>query len=57
MLTHGYIEHDFDVQKWAAPGFLEKAAAELAEEEWKLRSAAKLPKATSLEQAMNARLG
>jgi ABC-type nitrate/sulfonate/bicarbonate transport system substrate-binding protein len=57
MLTHGYIENDFDVQKWAAPEFLEKAAAELAEEEWKLRSAAKLPKATSLEQAMNARLG
>ena len=57
MLKHGYIEHDFYVFKWAAPEFLEKAAAELAAEEWKTRSAARLPKATSLEQAMTARLG
>ena len=26
MLKHGYIKSDFDVQKWAAPEFLEKAA-------------------------------
>jgi len=25
MLSHGYIKHDFDVQKWAAPEFLEQA--------------------------------
>jgi hypothetical protein len=31
MLSHGYIEHDFDVFEWAAPEFLEKAAAELLE--------------------------
>ena len=35
MLSHGYIKNDFDVQKWAAPEFLEKAARELLEEEWK----------------------
>ena len=45
MLSHGYIKNDFDVQKWAAPEFLEKAARELLEEEWKKRSLAKLPKA------------
>ena len=25
MLSHGYIKNDFDVQKWAAPEFLEQA--------------------------------
>jgi ABC-type nitrate/sulfonate/bicarbonate transport system substrate-binding protein len=57
MLSHGYIENDFDVFEWAAPEFLEKAAAELATEEWETRSAARLPKASSLEDAMTARLG
>jgi ABC-type nitrate/sulfonate/bicarbonate transport system substrate-binding protein len=57
MFSHGYIEHDFDVFEWAAPEFLEKAAAELVEEEWKKRSMARLPQATSLEDAMTARLG
>jgi ABC-type nitrate/sulfonate/bicarbonate transport system substrate-binding protein len=57
MRSHGYIEHDFDVFEWAAPEFLEKAAAELLEEEWKKRSMARLPQATTLEQAMEARLG
>jgi ABC-type nitrate/sulfonate/bicarbonate transport system substrate-binding protein len=57
MLSHGYIEHDFDVYEWAAPEFLEKAAAELLEEEWKKRSAARLPQPTTLEAAMEARLG
>jgi ABC-type nitrate/sulfonate/bicarbonate transport system substrate-binding protein len=57
MFSHGYIEHDFDVFEWAAPEFLEKAAAELLEEEWKKRSMARLPQATTLEQAMTARLG
>jgi hypothetical protein len=34
MLSHGYIKHDFDVQKWAAPEFLEQAAKELLNERW-----------------------
>jgi ABC-type nitrate/sulfonate/bicarbonate transport system substrate-binding protein len=45
MLSHGYIKNDFDVQKWAAPVFLEKAARELLEIEWKLRTTSKLPQA------------
>jgi ABC-type nitrate/sulfonate/bicarbonate transport system substrate-binding protein len=57
MLSHGYIEHDFDVYEWAAPEFLEKAATELLEEEWKKRSMARLPQPTTLEAAMEARLG
>ena len=57
MLSHGYIENDFDVFEWAAPEFLEKAAAELLEEEWKKRSMARLPEATTLEEAMTLRLG
>lgn len=57
MLSHGYIENDFDVFEWAAPEFLEKAAAELLEEEWKKRSRARLPEPTTLEEAMTARLG
>ncbi len=31
--------------KWAAPEFLEQAARELLEEEWKKRTTAKLPHA------------
>jgi hypothetical protein len=57
MLSHGYIENDFDVFEWAAPEFLEKAAAELLEEEWKVRSKARLPQQTKLEDAMTGRLG
>lgn len=57
MLSHGYIEHDFDVYEWAAPEFLEQASKELIEEEWMKRSAARLPEATSLEEAMKLRLG
>jgi ABC-type nitrate/sulfonate/bicarbonate transport system substrate-binding protein len=57
MFSHGYIEHDFDVYEWAAPEFMEKAATELLEEEWKKRSMAKLPQPTTLEEAMSARLG
>ena len=48
MLSHGYIEHDFDVQEWAAPEFLQQAAKELLEERWKTVTAAKLPEATAL---------
>ena len=33
------------MHKWAAPEFLEKAARELLEEEWQLRTSAKLPEA------------
>jgi ABC-type nitrate/sulfonate/bicarbonate transport system substrate-binding protein len=45
MFSHGYIKNDFDVSKWAAPEFLEQAARELLEEEWKKRTTAKLPQA------------
>jgi ABC-type nitrate/sulfonate/bicarbonate transport system substrate-binding protein len=48
MLSHGYIKNDFDVHKWAAPEFLEQAAKELLEQEWKKRTTAKLPKTTDL---------
>jgi hypothetical protein len=48
MLSHGYIENDFDVNEWAAPEFLEMAAKELLEERWQKVTAAKLPEATSL---------
>ena len=48
MLSHGYIKNDFDVNEWAAPEFLEKAAKELLEEKWEKVTAAKLPEATSL---------
>ena len=43
MLSHGYIKNDFDVHAWAAPEFLEQAARELLEEEWKKRTTSKLP--------------
>jgi len=43
MLSHGYIKNNFDVQKWAAPEFLEQAARELLEDEWKKRTTSKLP--------------
>lgn len=45
MLSKGYIKNDFDVNEWAAPEFLEQAARELLEEEWKKRTTSKLPKA------------
>jgi hypothetical protein len=48
MLSHKYIKNDFDVQKWAAPEFLEKAAKELLEQQWKKVTTAKLPEATEL---------
>jgi ABC-type nitrate/sulfonate/bicarbonate transport system substrate-binding protein len=56
MLKHGYIKNDFDVNKWAAPEFLEKAARELLEEEWKKRTTAKLP-TTAAPLANEQRLG
>jgi ABC-type nitrate/sulfonate/bicarbonate transport system substrate-binding protein len=48
MLKKGYIKNDFDVQKWAAPEFLERAARELIDEQWKKKSGEKLPEGTLL---------
>jgi len=48
MLKHGYIKNNFDVQKWAAPEFLETAAKELLEAQWKKKTGDKLPASTSL---------
>ncbi|MBK7277433.1 MAG: ABC transporter substrate-binding protein [Betaproteobacteria bacterium] len=48
MLKNGYIKNDFDVQKWAAPEFLEMAAKQLIEEQWKKKSGEKLPEGTQL---------
>ena len=45
MLSHGYIKNNFDVHQWAAPEFIEQAARELLEEEWKKRTTSKLPQA------------
>jgi hypothetical protein len=56
MLSHGYIKHDFDVEKWAAPDFLEQAARELLEAEWKKVTMAKLPQAAG-PLAEGSRLG
>jgi len=56
MLSHGYIKTDFDVRKWAAPEFLEQAARELLEEQWKKTTRAKLPETTEL-QAASRRVG
>ena len=49
MLSHGYIKNDFDVDKWAAPEFLEQAAIEVLKEEWQKRSWSKLPAGGGLE--------
>lgn len=56
MFSHGYIKNDFNVHEWAAPEFLEKAARELLEEEWKKKTTAKLP-ATAAPLASESRLG
>ena len=48
MLRHSYIKNDFDVKKWAAPEFLEQAAKELIEEQWKKKTGEKLPEASKL---------
>ncbi len=34
MLSHGYIENDFDVHEWAAPEFAREAVKELVDERW-----------------------
>jgi ABC-type nitrate/sulfonate/bicarbonate transport system substrate-binding protein len=56
MLSHGYIKNDFDVQKWAAPEFLEQAARELLEQEWQKRTTSKLPEGAA-PLASGSRLG
>lgn len=43
MLSHGYIQNDFDVAEWARPEFLERAAMDVLKEEWEKRSWSKLP--------------
>lgn len=43
MLEHGYIENDFDVEEWAAPEFLAKAAEELLEDAVEKKIEDKLP--------------
>jgi len=48
MLSHGYIKNDFDAQTWAAPEFLQQAAKELLEQQWKKVPTSKLPEATEL---------
>ena len=48
MLSHGYIKHDFDVHEWAAREFLEEAAKQLLEEEWKKVTLAKVGTQESL---------
>jgi hypothetical protein len=47
MKSHGYIKNDFDVQKWAAPEFLEQAAKELVNERWAKVTGDKLPATSS----------
>ena len=49
MFSHGYIKHDFDVDEWARPEFLEQAATEVLKEEWERRSWSKLPEGGGLE--------
>ena len=56
MLSHGYIKNDFDVRKWAAPEFLEQAARELLEAQWKKTTRSKLPN-TAAALASPGRIG
>jgi ABC-type nitrate/sulfonate/bicarbonate transport system substrate-binding protein len=56
MVKKGYIKNDFDVRAWAAPEFLEQAAKELIEEQWKKKSTEKLPETSEL-QATTRRIG
>ena len=56
MVSHGYIQNDFDVHEWAAPKFLEEAAKQLLEEQWQKVTTAKLPDTSELEIS-HARLG
>ena len=57
MLSHGYIEHDFDVYRMGRAGIPGEGGDGVLEEEWKKRSMARLPQPTTLDEAMSARLG
>jgi len=48
MVSHGYIQRDFDVHEWAAPQFLEEAAKQLLEEEWTRVTTSKMGAPTEL---------
>lgn len=43
MLKHGYIENDFDVDKWAAPEFLAQAGKELLEDAIEVKKMEDIP--------------
>ena len=43
MLKHGYINNDFDVNKWAAPEFFKQAASELLEDAVEKKIQQKIP--------------
>ena len=45
MFSHDYIKRDFDVDEWARPEFLEKAAEEVLKEEWARGAGASCPTA------------
>jgi ABC-type nitrate/sulfonate/bicarbonate transport system substrate-binding protein len=48
MVQHGYIKRDFDVQRWAAPEFLERAAKEPIDGTWQKKTDAMLPTGTTI---------
>ena len=49
MFKHGYIKHNFDVDAWAAPEFLEQAVTEWLKEEWEKKSYSKLAQGGGLD--------
>ena len=49
MLSHGYIQNDFDVYEWAAPEFLEEGVRQWLQEEWERTSWSKLTEGGSLQ--------
>jgi hypothetical protein len=57
MVSDGYIKHDFDVDEWARPEFLEQGMRAWPKEEWEQRSWSKLAEGATLEEAMELRLG
>jgi ABC-type nitrate/sulfonate/bicarbonate transport system substrate-binding protein len=57
MVSHGYIKNDFDVEAWARPEFLEQGVREWLEEEWEQKSWSRLTEGSTLEEAMQLRLG
>jgi ABC-type nitrate/sulfonate/bicarbonate transport system substrate-binding protein len=49
MLKHGYIKHDFDVDKWARPEFLQKGVHAWMEEEYAAKSWGRLKEGAELD--------